>query len=110
MKQGWAILPSSWPPTVRPAAAVVDFGAVLLSGLARADFAAMGFGDPASNYVDYFNHRGIVTLQVALSLSIVPEPSAGSQLLLVAIIAWCARHCASRQPHVSGTFFSKSAG
>jgi hypothetical protein len=69
------ILPGSWPPSVRPAAAVIDFGAALPAGLIQADFAALGFGDPASNYVDYFNHRSIVTLRLPLSLEIVPEPS-----------------------------------
>jgi hypothetical protein len=69
------MLPGSWPPSARPAAAVIDFGAALPSGLTRSDFAALGFGDPESNYVNYFNHRGIVTLRVPLSLAIVPEPS-----------------------------------
>jgi hypothetical protein len=81
------ILPGSWPTSLRPAAAVIDFGAALPPGLARADFAALGFGDPASNYVNYFNHRGIVTLRVPLSLAIVPEPSTATSLCVAAIIA-----------------------
>ena len=45
------ILLGPWPASTRPAAAVIDFGAALPSGLTRADLTALGFGDPASNYV-----------------------------------------------------------
>ena len=61
------------------------------SVLTQADFAAMGFGDPASNYVDYFNHRGVVTLQVPLSLVIVPEPGCVIQVILAIGMVWCRR-------------------
>jgi hypothetical protein len=85
------IFPGFWPPAVRPAAAVIDFGFPLLPGLVQADFAALGFGDPATNYVEYFNHRGIVTLHVPLSLEIVPEPDSVIQVILAIIIVWCSR-------------------
>lgn len=80
-----------WPPAGKPVAAVVDFGSVLPPGLTGADFSRLGIDDSRSNYVDYFNHRGIVTLHVPLSLEIVPEPSAAIQVILAIIMLWCCR-------------------
>jgi hypothetical protein len=80
-----------WPPAGKPVAAVVNFGPVLPPGLTGADFSRMGIDDSRSNYVDYFNHRGIVTLHVPLSLEIVPEPRNVIQVILAIIMVWCSR-------------------
>jgi hypothetical protein len=80
-----------WPRAGKPVAAVVDFGPVLPPRLTGADFSRMGIDDSRSSYVDYFNHRGIVTLHVPLSLEIVPEPSNVIQVILAISMVWCSR-------------------
>jgi hypothetical protein len=62
-------------------AAVVNLGPVLPPGLSLATLEDEIFPDPSVNVVDYYNHRGVITLTVPFSLGIIPEPSTLSELM-----------------------------
>lgn len=81
-----------WMPTDRSlfplssAAALIDFGDVLPPGLTAADFARLSVGDSGANYVDYFNHRGVVSLHIPLTVVVVPEPTTPALLLAACLL------------------------
>jgi hypothetical protein len=81
-----------WMPTDRSlfplssAAALIDFGNVLPPGLTAANFARLSVGDLGATYVDYFNHRGVVSLHVPLTVVVVPEPTTLALLLAACLL------------------------
>lgn len=92
-----------WMPTDRSlfplssAAALIDFGSVP-PGLTAADFARLGVGDSGANYVDYFNHRGVVSLHVPLTVTVVPEPTTPALLLGASLLIAASK---IRRPRIS---------
>jgi hypothetical protein len=82
----WAPTDRSLFPSFRPAAAIIDFGNALPPGLTEADFARLSVGDSSANYVDYFNHRGVVSLHLPLRVVVVPEPTTDALLLFAACL------------------------
>jgi hypothetical protein len=69
--------PLAWP-NQRAVAGVVDFGHVLPSGLTKAEVERLLMPNGTTPaFVDYANHRGIVTLRVPMPLRVIAEPAAG---------------------------------
>lgn len=80
-------LPPSGMPADGPVAAVVDFGAVLQPELSRAELQQIVLPDPSLNFVEYLNHRGVVSFRAPLSIEVVPEPSTGQAAVITLSIA-----------------------
>jgi hypothetical protein len=78
-------------PQYKAVAAVIHFERPLPPGLSLAELRQLAESSQESNFVDYFNHRGIVTQHVPFSLGIVPEPRNAIQVILAIIIVWCSR-------------------
>lgn len=62
-------------------AAVVNLGLVLPRGLTFQELEQSIFPGQSLNYVEYYNHRGVVTFTVPLTLGIVPEPTTFAELV-----------------------------
>lgn len=79
------------PVPGRPEAAVLSFERPLPAGLNLAELTQRA-GLPDANYVDFYNHREIVTLRVPFAIEIVPEPGAMA-VVVVALTSVCLRRC-----------------
>jgi hypothetical protein len=82
----------NWPLYSKVVAANIDFGPVLPPSLSQNDLEQVGFTDASLNYVEYYNHRGIVTQHVPFSLGFIPEPSNMIEGFIAALtLALCGR-------------------
>jgi hypothetical protein len=74
-----------WPTAGKLVAATADFGSLLPPNLSLMEVRHLLAGDGLSpGYVDYANHRGIVTLRVPMSLHVIAEPGA-AELMCAAL-------------------------
>ncbi|HJQ79256.1 MAG TPA: hypothetical protein VJ828_04840, partial [Lacipirellulaceae bacterium] len=75
-------IPPVWPLIGRTVAASINFGQILPPKLSHAELQLLTQDGTLAAFVDYANHRGVVTLRVPMLLHVVPEP--GAALLVLA--------------------------
>ncbi len=88
----------SIPPTGKVTAAIIDFGAALPKGLTNLEVESIFSPNGLStSFVDYSNHRDVVTLTVPFSVTVVPEPTEAAEGAIALIISACCSRSRARQ-------------